>query len=136
MPLHNQILVNGYSTNPIVKDEGFIHKWMIDLVSDIGMKIIQGPYVSYVKKEGNRGLTCVVMIETSHIALHIWDEPDPAQIQFDLYTCSTLPVGKVLKNLEEKLGLEKYNYLVLERSKGFEIVKNSRGGFPIDNQYK
>ena len=82
MTLHNQLLVNGYTNNPI-KSETAAVEWMQSLVDSINMKTIQGPYASYVTKDGNRGLTCVVMIETSHIALHIWDEPYPAEIQFD-----------------------------------------------------
>ena len=65
MALHNHILVNGYVTNPPTSEEETI-EWMKKLVSDIDMKIIQGPYASYVSKEGNRGLTATVMIETSH----------------------------------------------------------------------
>jgi S-adenosylmethionine/arginine decarboxylase-like enzyme len=86
------------------------------------MKVIQGPFASYVSKEGNRGLTAIVMIETSHIAMHVWDEEDPAFVQFDLYTCSTLPVDRVLKNLEDTFGLHNYQSMVLERSKGFKVI--------------
>lgn len=121
MALHNQVLVNGYTLDPI-KDEQTIINWMSNLVSEIDMKIIKGPFASYVDKEGNKGLTCVVMIETSHIALHVWDEPVPAEIQFDLYTCGELDVEMVLKNLRDKLGLFDYNYLVLERKSGFNVL--------------
>jgi S-adenosylmethionine/arginine decarboxylase-like enzyme len=99
---------------------------MQHLVDSIGMKTIQGPFASYVTKEGNRGLTAAVMIETSHIAMHVWDESDPAFMQFDLYTCSTLPVEKVIKNLEDHFGLFNHNVLVLERSDGFKIVPEER----------
>ena len=99
MALHNHLLVNGYVLLPPTEEKTTID-WMAQLVQDIDMKVIQGPFASYVTKEGNRGLTAVVMIETSHIAMHVWDEEDPAFLQFDLYTCSTLPVEKVLKNLE------------------------------------
>lgn len=133
MPLHNQLLVNGYTNRPLKKEEDII-AWMKDLVGEIDMKIIQGPYASYVSKKGNKGLTCVVMIETSHIALHVWDEPKPAELQFDLYTCSTLPVNKVLLNLQEKLGLYDYKYIVLERETGFNIVKKGKDNLP-DNSY-
>jgi S-adenosylmethionine/arginine decarboxylase-like enzyme len=127
MALHNQLLVNGYSRNPIKNIDNAI-KWMADLVESIDMKIIQGPYASYVEKEGNRGLTCVVMIETSHIALHVWDETDPGEIQFDLYTCGELDVDKILKNLSENLGLFDYNYMVLERATGFNVLKRKYEG--------
>lgn len=125
MPLHNHLLVNG-STNTPFDHEGLAIRWMKDLVEDIGMKIIQGPFASYVEKEGNRGMTAVVMIETSHIAMHIWDEQEPAFLQFDLYTCSTLPVKRILSNLEHSLGLFDYTSIVLERSDGFNIVPQQR----------
>ena len=120
MALHNQLLVNGKARNPMVGEEETID-WMKSLVEQINMNIIQGPYASYVTKEGNRGVTCVVMIETSHIALHVWDETDPSLIQFDLYTCSTLPVDDVLKNLEETFDLEEYHYMVIERAEQFNL---------------
>jgi S-adenosylmethionine/arginine decarboxylase-like enzyme len=122
MALHNHLLVNGYSLIPPT-DEGKTIEWMKNLVESIDMKIIQGPFASYVSKEGNRGLTAIVMIETSHIAMHVWDEEDPAFVQFDLYTCSTLPVEKVLKDLEDTFGLHNYQSMVLERSSGFKVIE-------------
>jgi hypothetical protein len=127
MPLHNQLLVNGY-TDSALKSEKSAVEWMQSLVDSIDMKTIQGPYASYVTKEGNQGLTCIVMIETSHIALHIWDEPSPAEIQFDLYTCGDLPVDKILRKLEDELGLKDYHYMVLERSTGFNVLERNRAG--------
>jgi S-adenosylmethionine/arginine decarboxylase-like enzyme len=121
MALHNHVLINGYTLLPPT-DEEKTKVWMQALVDSIGMKTIQGPFASYVAKEGNRGLTAAVMIETSHIAMHVWDESDPAFMQFDLYTCSTLPVEKVIKNLEDHFGLFNHSVLVLERSEGFKIV--------------
>ena len=121
MALHNQLLVNAKAKNPFIDSKKAI-EWMTDLVQQIDMKIIQGPYASYVDKEGNRGVTCIVMIETSHIALHIWDEPDPALIQFDLYTCSTLPVEEVLSNLEETFNIVEYDYMVIERADSFNVL--------------
>lgn len=120
MALHNHLLLNGYTNNPPTDEEWTVN-WMQDLVEQIGMKTIKGPFASYVTKEGNKGLTCVVMIETSHIALHVWDETKPAFVQFDLYTCSTLPSRQVLKNLEDNLGIFDYTHMVLNRGEGFKI---------------
>jgi S-adenosylmethionine/arginine decarboxylase-like enzyme len=120
MPLHNHLLLNGWTLNA-PKEEQFVIDWMRNLVEKIDMKVIQGPYASYVTAEGNRGLTAVVMIETSHIAMHIWDEEVPSRIQFDLYTCGELPTKKILDDMEENLGLFGYTHLVLERTDGFSI---------------
>jgi S-adenosylmethionine/arginine decarboxylase-like enzyme len=125
MALHNHVLINGFTLLPPTDEKQTI-EWMQKLVDSIGMKTIQGPYASYVTKEGNRGLTAVVMIETSHIAMHVWDESDPASMQFDLYTCSTLPVEQVIKNLEDHFGLFNYSVLVLERSEGFKVIPEDK----------
>lgn len=121
MALHNQLLLNARINNPIYDTQDAID-WLASLVSKIGMKIVQGPYSSYVDVPGNRGATAAVIIETSHIAFHIWDEEDPALLQFDLYTCSTLDTSLVLDELNDKFGLIDYDYLVLEREKGFNIT--------------
>jgi S-adenosylmethionine/arginine decarboxylase-like enzyme len=128
MPLHNQIILNGYAENPIKNTEDAIN-WLSELVEKIGMKVVQGPYSSYVDKEGNRGLTAMVMIETSHIAFHIWDEQDPALVQFDLYTCSTLDVSLVVSEIKEKMGLKSYQYIVLERENGFHVTSTKLSSY-------
>jgi len=61
MPLHNHLLVNGYTNTPF-DHEGLTIKWMKEIVESVDMKVIQGPFASYVEKEGNRGMTAAVMI--------------------------------------------------------------------------
>ena len=60
-----------------------------------------GPYAVYSDMIGNRGLTAVTIIETSHIAMHVWDEGYPALMQLDVYTCSTLDIEDVFDALKE-----------------------------------
>jgi S-adenosylmethionine/arginine decarboxylase-like enzyme len=97
---HKHLLVNAKVRNPINTEQEGID-FLTNLVNKIDMKIIKGPFASYVDKEGNKGLTAIVMIETSHIAFHIWDEVDPALVQFDLYTCGQLELDKVLAIFKE-----------------------------------
>lgn len=86
---HKHLIVRAELDNPPTCVEE-INKWMRNLVDRIGMKILMGPYAVYSEMEGNRGLTAVTIIETSHIALHVWDEDSPALMQLDVYTCSVL----------------------------------------------
>lgn len=58
-----------------------------------------GPYAVYCDVPGNRGLTAVTIIETSHIALHIWDEASPAMLQLDVYTCGFLDPYDVVESI-------------------------------------
>lgn len=121
MALHNQIILNGYIDKPFTNTNDSID-WLKQLVNKIGMKIVQGPYSSYVDVPGNRGITAMVMIETSHIAFHIWDEEDPALLQFDLYTCSTLDSDLVINEINKQMNLISYEYMILERAKGFNVT--------------
>jgi len=74
---------------------------MKDLVERIGMKILMGPYSVYSEMVGNQGLTAVTIIETSHIAMHVWDEVEPGLMQLDVYTCSQLNTEDVFKAIEQ-----------------------------------
>ena len=118
MIYHKHLLVNAKVKNPINSEQQGID-FLTNLVSQIDMKIIKGPFASYVDKEGNRGLTAIVMIETSHIAFHIWDEVDPGLVQFDLYTCGKLDLEKVLKIFKETFNVESLEFILFDRENGF-----------------
>lgn len=95
--------------------------WMKKLVNSIGMKILMGPYSVYSKIAGNRGLTSVTIIETSHIALHVWDEEEPGKLQLDVYSCSTLDVDVVLKAIDE-FEPQNMNYYLIDRDQELKLI--------------
>jgi len=72
-----------------------------NLINDIGMKIMMGPFAQRSEMVGNAGLTVATIIETSHVVLHTWDEVDPALMQLDVYTCSHLDPTIVFNWLEQ-----------------------------------
>lgn len=123
MLYHKHLLVNAKVKNPINTEEQGI-EFLKDLVSQIDMKIIKGPFASYVDKDGNRGLTAIVMIETSHIAFHIWDEVDPGLIQFDLYTCGQLDLDKVMSIFKNTFDVQSLDYVLFDREHGFKVEAN------------
>lgn len=100
MLVHHLLVVNARIKDP-PKDPVFITEWKRKLVSDIGMKILAGPYALYHDMPENRGLTAVTIIETSHIALHVWDEDDPGVLRLDVYSCAEFEVSAILKAIEE-----------------------------------
>ena len=120
MIFHKHLLVNARVTDPIASEEKGID-FLTRLVERIDMKVIQGPFASYVDKPGNRGLTAIVMIETSHIAFHIWDEEDPSLLQFDLYTCGKLNLSQVLLALGETFNVINLEYQLFDRENGFVL---------------
>lgn len=97
---HKHLIIRAEVKNPI-KDEVQAIKWVNDLIEKIGMQVMMGPFAKYLDVAGNRGLTAVAIIETSHIALHVWDEDDPALIQLDVYTCGLLDPYDVVNALRD-----------------------------------
>lgn len=96
---HKHLIIRAELNNPPKCVEA-IQDWMRSLVDTIGMKILMGPYAVYSDMVGNQGLTAVTIIETSHIAMHVWDEEDPGLMQLDVYTCSTLDIDDVFKAID------------------------------------
>lgn len=100
---HKHIIVRAECNNPPMWPDDAV-AWWNQLVKDIGMKkldVEHNPICGYVDTPGNSGLTIAGIIETSHIAMHVWDELDPALIQLDVYTCSSLDTKVVMKALEQ-----------------------------------
>ena len=127
MIYHKHLLINAKVKDPMSSEAEAV-AFLEKLVDRIDMKIIKGPFASYVDKPGNKGLTAIVMIETSHIAFHIWDEQDPGLMQFDLYTCGELSLPKVLLTIGEDFNIVSMDYNLFDRENGF--VLEDSGSFP------
>ena len=117
---HKHLIVRAELNNP-PKCTSAIDLWMRRLVEQIDMKILMGPYSVYSDMVGNQGLTAVTIIETSHIAMHVWDEVDPALMQLDVYTCSTLNIDDVFKALEQFEPV-KVEYKYIDREYGLTLL--------------
>lgn len=118
MTEHKHLILNGFIERPFTKQYQ-AKRFLNQLVKVIGMKKIIDPVAKYVKSEGNRGMTAAILIETSHIAFHIWDEQWPAKIRFDLYTCGSLDAHQVLQILDKHLGFTEVQWILLDRESGF-----------------
>ena len=125
MLFHKHLLINAKVHNPMASEQEAID-FLTHLVDRINMKIIKGPFASYVDKPGNRGLTAIVMIETSHIAFHIWDENDPSLVQFDLYTCGSLNLPSVFDEFTKAFNVESMDYQLFDRENGFILEESGR----------
>lgn len=117
---HKHIIVRAEIDSPPF-DVTKIGLWLEKLVSDLGMKIMMGPIVGYSPMIGNRGLTAAVVIETSHIVLHCWDEENPAMLQLDVYTCSHLNKQVVLDAIQEFNPVH-VDYKILDRESKFITI--------------
>jgi S-adenosylmethionine/arginine decarboxylase-like enzyme len=119
--VHKHLIVRAEAIKP-PKDEDQLKEWMKEFVDSINMKIFMGPYVKYCNMEGNRGITAVAIIETSHIAMHIWDEVSPALMQFDVYSCGELNVENICSKIKQDFNIEKIEYKFLNRETGLQDI--------------
>lgn len=120
---HQHLLIRSQISNPI-SDTDQISSWILDLIKTIDMKVLYGPVSVYCDKTGNRGITGFAVIETSHIALHVWDETDPATLQLDVYTCSNLEIDLVFGALSLFRPVT-IDYKFLDRESGFTEILES-----------
>ena len=120
MPKHKHLIIRAEVNSPITSEKE-IKKWLRNVVKKIDMKIIKGPYASYVSEKGNRGVTGVVMIETSHIAMHVWDEDRPALVQCDVYSCAEFSSNEVLAEFIP-MDVTKIDHILLNRANELEII--------------
>jgi len=115
---HKHIIIRAEVSEPITNRNKAI-KFLNRIIKAIDMKAMYGPTATYCKMPGNKGVTAFAIIETSHIALHIWDEINPALVQLDVYSCSDFNPKKVLDILDE-LKPTKVEHKYLDREKGFK----------------
>jgi S-adenosylmethionine/arginine decarboxylase-like enzyme len=113
MLVHKHLIIRAEINNPPTNAD-WATQWLSELASKIGMKVCMGPISSYVDMPGNRGLTSVVVIETSHMAVHFWDEESPGLLQMDVYTCGKLDTNIIFKELDQ-FAPTKIQYKYLDR---------------------
>ena len=119
--VHKHLLIKAEVQNP-PKDEEQTISWMKKLINKINMNILAGPYSSRVSKKGNKGLSGVAIIDTSHISIHTWDEQEPALIQLDVYSCKEFKKSDVIDCLDDfKPVTVEYKYF--DRETNFIEVK-------------
>jgi|TARA_R100001443_G_scaffold181_3_gene740 S-adenosylmethionine/arginine decarboxylase-like enzyme len=119
--VHKHLIIRAEAIKPPV-EEKLLKEWFLDFVKAINMKIFMGPYVKYCEMKGNRGITAVAIIETSHIAMHIWDEVSPALMQFDVYSCGDLNVEAICRKIENDFEIRKMEFKFLNREAGLQEI--------------
>ena len=123
---HKHLLIRAEVDNCPMRDNlGYVLDWMQSLITKIDMKLMQGPNISYVDQEGNRGITCMALIETSHIVLHIWDEQKPGLFQLDVYSCKSFVLNIVIKHLKDSYDVTKLQYKFLDRKTDLIMIEEN-----------
>ena len=119
--VHKHLIIRAEASRPPT-DEEQLQNWMREFIESINMKVFMGPYVKYCNMPGNRGITAVAIIETSHIAMHIWDEPKPALLQMDVYSCGDFNHTEICKKIMDDFDIHKIEYKYLYRETGLQDI--------------
>ena len=119
--IHHHLLIRAQVGTPPLKNFD-LARALRALVKKIRMRILQGPNVKYCAVPGNRGWSGSVIIETSSITFHCWEEVSPAVIHLDIYSCAPFEVQDVMPWLRQ-FELEAVDYKCLDRERGFEEIK-------------
>ena len=119
---HEHLLVSARVKNPIV-DTAVAFKWMRDLVDVLGMEVLGGPYIEDCKLPGNEGITGVVLLTTSHSAMHIWPLDKEPRVELDVYSCKSVDINKVFEHFSSMEPIE-VTYKFLNRDEGFTEIKS------------
>jgi len=123
--IHKHLIIRA-EANRVPTDEKKLTIWMKDFIASINMKILMGPYVKYCEMEGNRGITGIAVIETSHITIHVWDEPNPALMQIDVYSCAEFDPYRIAEKIKSDFDVVKIDYKYLNRETGLKPIRLKR----------
>jgi len=137
--VHKHLIVRAEAVNPPMVEQ-HLKDWLFNFIKYINMKVLMGPYVIYHDVPGNRGITGAAIIETSHIVMHVWDEPSPALMQFDVYSCGEFDPEVICKKIKKDFDIVKIEYKFLDRdtelrdiSGGMSVEKNRLKDLIIKN---
>ena len=117
---HKHILIRADVKQP-PKTTKEVIAWLIKLIKNIDMKILEGPFARRVDMAGNEGVTAMAIIETSHVVIHIWDACEPSLIQLDVYSCADFNPQDIFDKVNELFKTIKIEYKFLDREK--ELVE-------------
>jgi S-adenosylmethionine/arginine decarboxylase-like enzyme len=132
--VHKHLIVRAEAVSPPM-DEEFLRRWLEKFIEEIGMKVMMGPYVKYSNMVGNRGITGAAIIETSHIVMHVWDEPNPALLQFDVYSCGEFDPETICEKIKKDFNTTKIEYKFLDREHDLKELHTLTFIDPIAKNY-
>tara|TARA_R110002012_G_scaffold62597_4_gene164657 strand:- start:276 stop:674 length:399 start_codon:yes stop_codon:yes gene_type:complete len=125
-PIHKHLLLfANINKFPSKDDEKVVSSFMEKLVEKIQMKLIAGPITKFVSDQGNVGWTSTLLLSTSHMAMHIWNEW--GNMQLDVYSCKEFDESIVIAHLKETFDATKIKYRILNRDGGL----NDEAGLKI-----
>jgi S-adenosylmethionine/arginine decarboxylase-like enzyme len=113
-------MINADTASPIT-NKRHLRRFLTDVAETIGVHRLGGTRVRYSRRAGARGLIGSLMLDTSHISVHIFDEPVPAHIRIDVYTSGSLDVELTILKIVNDLKIDDIQWLHYNRTSGFNL---------------
>lgn len=121
---HHHLIVHALIRRPIVKPDEAV-EWVTALAHQLGMTLMAPPQAAYSDVSGNRGVTAVALITTSHISIHLWDETQPAELQLDVYSCKAYRKEIVFDAIKERFLPINIRYKFIDRLRNLTLYNEA-----------
>jgi len=119
--LGSQLLAELYNCNPkLINEVGFVQRSMEEAAKWAGATIVDSVFHQY----NPQGVSGVVVIKESHLAIHCW--PEFKFVSIDLFTCgSSVSAEKALSYLKQQFQAQDLSYTSIGRGERKLIAPNS-----------
>lgn len=117
---HNHLMINAETAFPIT-NKWQLRKFLKGIAETVGVHRVGGTRVRYSRRAGARGLIGSLMLDTSHISIHIFDEPTPAHVRIDVYTSNSMDVELTILKIVNDLKIDDIQWLHYNRTSGFNL---------------
>ena len=108
--LGRHILAEFYECDPaMLNDTGAIERAMNEAAAASGATVVQSVFHMF----SPHGVSGVVVVAESHLAVHTWPEYGYAAV--DYFTCGEVDAGAAIRCLREKFGAERFSQREIER---------------------
>lgn len=114
------LIIDGYEcASELLYDPGALMQWLNRLPRRIDMSVLVPAVVAEIKiprcRQSDEGVSGIVMIYESHIAVHTW--PQRREMQADVYSCKPFDAEAVLAHFVHDFGMGSYDAELIARRK-------------------
>ncbi|WP_026234731.1 adenosylmethionine decarboxylase [Calidithermus timidus] len=114
------LMIDGYNANAEkLADFELVRRVLDELPTEMGMTKVLPPFVYRYDGQGGQstGVTGVVLIAESHIAIHTF--PEKRFVSVDIFSCKEFDLSKALSSVVEKFEIGRYETYLINRGKEF-----------------